>query len=322
MQPGENDLHVDALLTQMSIAYINEMYIATQIFPEVSVANRSDIVPRYDKSHWFRNEAVELSPTQPPPVGGYEVDTTMTYFCKEFGIGHLIPDQTRANTDAPFDADRDGMSWLMDRLFMAHEKAWLADFWATSKWTTDKAGGSDFTKWDVYATSTPIVNLRTWKRNMRHLIARNPNTLVLGDTTWDVLSDHPVLLDRVKYGSTVNSPAIVNQNLVSQLLELNKILVGTSISTASPEGTAEASVSYTADWGDHGLMLYLPPAPSLMTPAAGYTFVWKTFFGGPQYIRRRREPLGEKADLLEAFKFWDMKMTAADAGLFISDTEG
>ena len=121
MQPGHDDLHVDRLLTNMSIAYVNDMYIATQIFPEVPVQLRSDIVPKYRKSDWFRNEAVRLAPTEAPPVGGYEVDLTQTYYCHEYGIGHLIPDQTRANVDRPFDPDRDGMAWLMDRMLMATE---------------------------------------------------------------------------------------------------------------------------------------------------------------------------------------------------------
>lgn len=320
MQPGHNDLHVDRLLTNMSIAYQNEMYIATQIFPEVQVLNRSDIVPKYDQSHWFRDEAVRLSATQAPPVGGYEVDLTQTYYCHEYGIGHLIPDQTRANTDQPFDVDRDGMAWLVDRMLMASERHFVNNFWKTTVWGSDVVGGTNFTQWDNYGTSTPIVNLRSWKRTMRHLIARNPNTFVMGDTTWDILADHPVLLDRIKYGASSAAPAVVTQNLISQILELGRVLVGTSIYTASPEGTAEASVTYAANWGDHGLLLYSPGRPSLRTPAAGYTFVWKTAFGGPQYIRRRREPIADKAWLLEMFKFWDSQVTAANAGLFISDT--
>lgn len=322
MQPGYDDAHVDGLLTNMSIAYVNEMYIASQIFPEVPVQNRSDIVPKYTKSDWFRNEAKRLAPMEPPPVGGYTIDVTDTYYCDEYGIGHVIPDQTRANTDRPFDPDRDGMAWMMDRIFMSEERMFVENFWKTGVWATDKVGTSDFTKWDVYATSTPIVDLRTWKRIMRHLIARNPNKLVLGDTTWDVLADHPTILDRIKYGSSSAAPAIVTPNLVAQILDLDNILVGTSIYTADAEGTAEASVTYAANWGDHGLLHYTPGRPSLRTPASGYTFVWQTAFGGPQYVRRRREPLSEKGDLLETFKFYDMKVTAADAGLFISDVAG
>ena len=322
MQPGYDDMHVDALLTSMSIAYKNEMYIAEEIFPQVEVLNRSDIVPRYDKSFWFRDEVQRLAPMQPAPVSGYEVDTTMTYYCHEYGLGHVIPDQTRDNTDEPFSPDRDGMMWLTDKMEMAKERHFVSNFWKTSVWTTDKSGTSDtdFIQWDSYGTSSPIVNIRSWKRTVRHLIARNPNVLVLGDVTFDTLADHPVILDRVKYGASQNNPAVVTENLIAQLLGLSKVLVGTSIYTADLEGTAESSVTYSANWSDSGLLLFQPSAPSLMTPSAGYNFIWKTAFGGPQYLRKRREPLSEKGDLLEIYSFWDMKVTAADAGLYIGDT--
>lgn len=322
MQPGHDDLHVDALLTNMSIAYANDVYVATRVFPEVQVMNRSDIIPKYRKSDWFRNEAVRLSATEPPPVGGYEVNKDQTYYCFKYGIGHMVPDETRANTDRPFDPDRDGMAWLVDRMLMAHERHFIDNFWKKTVWGTDKTGtaDADFTQWDNYGTSVPIVDLRTWKRNMRHEIARNPNAFVMGDTTWDILADHPTLLERIKYGASQAAPAIVTTNIISQILELERILVGYSIYTADPEGTAEGSVSYAANWGDHALLLYSPGRPTLRTPAAGYSFVWKTAFGGPQFIRRRREPLGEQADLLEMFKYWDSQVTAEDAGLFIYDT--
>jgi hypothetical protein len=319
MQPGHDDLHVDAMLTNMSIAYVNEMYIANQVFPEVTVQRRSDIIPAYDKSSWFRNEARRLSATEAPPVGGYTVNKDMTYYCFEYGIGHLIPDETRANTDRPFDPDKDGMAWLVDKMLMAQERYFVDNFWKTTVWGVDVVGNSGFTYWDTYASSTPTINVRTWKRTMRHTIAREPNVLVLGDVAYDVLLDHPSILDRIKYGASEASPAMVTTNVLAQILGLQTILVGTSIYTASPEGTAEGSVVYSANFSDNALLLYRPSAPSLRTPAAGYTFVWSTAFGGPQYIRRRREPIGEKADLLEMFKFWDMKVTAAAAGTFISN---
>jgi len=319
-QPGEGDVHVNALLTQLSIAYMNEMYIAERIFPAVLVNKQSDIIPKYDQSHWFRDEAKQLNSVEPPPVGGYEVDTDSTYFCKSYGIGHVIPDEVRGNQDSPFDADQDGIAWLGDRMLMRKERFFVSNFFAASKWgNADATGGSDFTKWSTYATSTPIETLRAYKRTVRRAIARNPNKLVLGDLVWDRLEDHPDMLDRIKYGASQAAPAMVSPNLVAQLLGLDEVLVGTSIYTADEEGTAEASVTYTANWDDDALLLYVPSRPSLRNPAAGYTFVWRTALGGPRYVRSRREPLGERADLLEMFENWDMQITASKAGQFLVD---
>jgi hypothetical protein len=318
--PGSGDVHVDALLTGISVGYANAIYIAGQIFPAVLVLKRSDIVPKYTKSDWFRDEAKELSEREAPPVTGYNVDTTDTYYCREYGIGHFIGDARRANTDRPFDADRDATRWVSDKLQLREERLFVSNFWTTGVWAEDKEGTVDFTKWSTYGTSTPIVDLRGFGRTIRRgLGGLTPNTLVLGDLTFDVLSDHPNMLDRIKYSSSANAPAMVSPNLIAQLLGLNRVLVGVSMYTASPEGTAEASVAYTPNWDDDGLLAYVAPRPSLFNPSAGYNFVWRTAMGGPRYVKRRRDPQSDKGELIEGFQYMDPKAVATDAGLFIKD---
>jgi hypothetical protein len=160
--------------------------------------------------------------------------------------------------------------------------------------------------------------LRDYIRIIRRLTGKNPNKLVLGDLTYDVLCDHPNMLDRIKYSAGAAAPAMVTQELIAELLGLQQVLVGLSQYTASPEGTAEGSVTYTPMWDDDALLLFVPPSPSLFAPAAGYNFIWRTAFGGSRYIKRRRDA-SDRGDLIEAFQYFDMKQTAAGAGLFISD---
>lgn len=317
--PGSNDVHVDALLTNMSIGYKNPAYIAEQIFPMVLVNKRSDIVPKYTQSDWFRRRAKKLGEREPAPVGGYSVSTSDTYYCDEIGAGHFIGDARRANTDMPFEADRDGVNWVVDGILLEKEYNFVTDFWKTGVWTTDKTGGADFTKWSTYATSTPVQNIRQYKRIVRRLIGMEPNTLVLGDLVFDTLCDHPDFLDRIKYSGDANSPAVVTPQAMAQVLGVERILVGLSQYTATLEGVAEASVVYTPMWDDDALLLYVPRSPSLFNPAAGYTFNWRTAFGGPRYVKRRRDPESDKGDLIEAYEYYDQKVTAAGAGLFMAD---
>ena len=60
--PTPRDLHVDQLLTQISIAFKNPSYIADQMFPMVPVRKQSDKIPKYDQSFWFRDQAVIRAP--------------------------------------------------------------------------------------------------------------------------------------------------------------------------------------------------------------------------------------------------------------------
>lgn len=318
-QPGVGDVHVKKLLTNISVAYKNLLYIAERISPIVLVDRQSDYIPLYTKSYWARSVAKKTSPLEPPPIGGYEVGKG-TYFCEERSVGDVIPDAQQANQDPPFNALSDSAEWVTDQLLLEHEISFLTDFWKTGVWGTDKVGGSDFTKWSTYATSTPIQDLRNWKRSIRRaLLGRSPNKLVFGDLCFDVLADHPNLLDRVKYSSSNDSPAMVTPNLIAQLIGLDEVMVGSVIYTTDPEGTAEDDIAYTAGYDDDAFMAYIAPRPGRRLPSALYTLVWKTLYGGSRYIRQRREPISDKGWLIEGFTHYVIKGLAPDAGLFISD---
>ena len=321
IQPGIGDVHVRKLLTNISVQYKNPEYIAGRISPAVMVDKQADLIPIYTKAFWARSVAQEISPMQPPPVGGYEVETD-NYFCRAYGIADAIPDEQSANQDLPFNAASDSVEWVTDQLELQHEIHFLENFWTTGVWgldaTGDGGGAGDFIKWDNYGTSTPVEDLRRYRRTIRrNLMGRSPNTLVLGDLTFDVLADHPDMLERIKYSSSNENPAMATPNLISQLLGFTQVLVGTVVYTTDPEGTA--TPTYTSGYDDDALMLYVAPGPSLRQPSAMYTFFWRTVFGGNRIIRQRREPLSDRGWLVEAMTYYDMKGLSSEAGVFMSD---
>ncbi|NBO09074.1 MAG: hypothetical protein EBV30_06965, partial [Actinobacteria bacterium] len=63
-QPTSGDVHVDAILTNISVAYIQEQaaYVASRIFPTVPVEKQSDKYFIYTKGDWFRDEAQLRAP--------------------------------------------------------------------------------------------------------------------------------------------------------------------------------------------------------------------------------------------------------------------
>ena len=54
--PTARQSHIDAALTNVSIAYANAEYIFDQIFPIVPVAKQSNKFFVFPKASWFRNE--------------------------------------------------------------------------------------------------------------------------------------------------------------------------------------------------------------------------------------------------------------------------
>jgi len=306
---------VDSLLTNVSVAYRNPKYIADSIFPIVPVVKQSGIIPQYPESHWFRDEARLRAPASRSQGGGYAVDTTLKYFCDRYSYRREVDDEIRDNADAPFDMDREASEFATDRLLMRRERAMAAGFFTTGIWGTDKTGVTDFTQWSDYANSQPLVDLTTYRDAMEGAIALEPNTLVVGKQVWVQLKFHPDVVDAVKYTQIgVGSP-----ELVATLTEFDpsRLLIGRSLYTTSPEGTAEASVTYTRIWGKNVLLAYVAERPALYTVSAGYTFTWARVANSIQYIKRMRDEERE-IDIFEANSYYAQTKIAAAAGYFLS----
>lgn len=309
---SSRDVHADAYLNSLSIGYKNDLYIADTIAPIVPVRRQSDIVPKYTQSDWFRNQAAIRAPGTLSERGGFTVDTTDHYFCPRFSFGFEIPDEVRDNTDAPYDMDRDGTMFVMDRLQLKREATWAGKFFTTGQW------GADVTPdvlWDIYdSTSHPINDITTYQDAVEGRIAKMPNKFVLGKSVFSKLKNHPEIMDRIKYVQK----AVVTVDMLASLLDIEQVLVGRAIYTTSPEGTPEDSVVYQRIWGNDALLLYAPAAPSLMTPAATYTFTWQRVPNSIQYFTRKRNDERE-VDILEGNTYFDQHITSKRAGQFVNN---
>jgi hypothetical protein len=317
-QPDVGDVHVNALLTNISIAHYNQPndYIADKIFPIIYHSKQSDIVPKYDRGHFFADEGAGMlrAPGSKAVRTGFTVNVTDTFRALNYAIGFGIPDELRANQDSPFDMDRDGTMLVNEISMIRRERAISADFMKTTVWGTDTTVSP---KWsDV--TSDPISDIDAAKRVIKQATGFEANKLVMGRIVWDRLRNHPDILDRIKGGSTVGNPAIVNRTLVASLFEVEEILVANAIYRDSAEG---AAVTLLPVFDDDALLLHVPSRASLLTPAAGYTFVWESMVAGrgsPQYMTKYREG-AEKQDVIECHQWFDQKLTEALAGVFFPD---
>lgn len=314
-QSVARDLHVDQMLTNISLGYRNPNYIADEIFPVVPVNKQSDLLAEYDQSHWFRLQAEKRAAGAKSARAGFKVSKDRQYYCHKWSLGFEIDDDSRANQDAPFDMDRDGTEFVTDQMLLAREVNLATNYFTTGVWGTDKVGTShtDFYQFDDYANSTPLAVITAYKDAIEGRIGMEPNKLVLGKQVYSALKWHPDLVDTIKY----TQRGQLTPDLIAALLEFSKLLIGRAIKTTSVEGTAEADVAYTRIWGKNALMLYTPDAPSLMKPSAGYTFIWRQIAGLLQYIKRMRDEERE-TDILEGNSHFDQKITGAAGGLFLS----
>lgn len=315
-QPTSNQVHVDAILTNISVAYMQrqENFIADKVFPVVAVDKQSDKYFTYTKNDWFRDEA-EVRTDGTESVGsGYNIATD-TYYADVFAIHKDIGDQTRANADAPINVDREAAEFVTHRLLQRREQQFVADFMSTGVWGTDVAGVAaspstgETIQWSDYTNSDPIEDIEAGKAGILSVTGFEANTLVLGYDVFRTLKHHPDLVDRIKYTSSQT----ITEDMLARMFDIERVLVSKSVKATNAEGAAEA---YDFTTGKTALLCHVAPSPGLLTPSAGYIMQWTGVSGGMGLTigtsSFRLESL--KATRVEAELAFDNKVVAADLG--------
>lgn len=324
MNPTAGDIHVNTPLTNISIAYLQsaDNFVATKVFPNLPVTKQSDRYYTYDRGEFNRDEAEERAPGTESAGGSYSVDNTPTYFCKVYAFHKDVPDQIRGNADAVLNLDNEATEYVTHKALIKREKLFVSKYFVPTIWTVDidgvasGAGAGEVLYWSL-DTGDPIRDIRNGKRNRLEDTGFEPNTLVMGKAVWDVILDHPDIIDRIKYGQTPGAPAMANIEALMKLFEVERIFIMKAIENTAIEG-ADPSHSFIA--GKHALLAYIAPSPGIMTPSAGYTFSWTGWMGagaeGNRIKRFRLEKL--ESDRVEVQMSFDQKLVAADCGYFFN----
>jgi hypothetical protein len=322
MNPTPGDVHVNAPLTNISIAYLQNAanFVASRVFPNIPVSKQSDRYYTYERGDFNRDEMKERAPSTESAGGGYSIDNTPTYYCTQYSFHKDVPDAVRANADAALNPDREATAFVTQKGLIKREKLFAARYFAGSIWTNEKNGvsgtpGAGESKHWNDAASTPIENVRAMKTAILQSTGFEPNKLVLGRAVYDALVDHPDIVDRVKYGQTNGGPAQASRQVLASLFEIDEILVMNAIENTAKEGQTAA---HSFIGGKHALLCYATPAPGLMTPTAGYTFSWAGLMGSGNEGNRIRSFRMEQlqSDRVEIDMSFDLKLVAADLGGF------
>lgn len=314
-QPTRGEVHTDAILTNISVAYLQDAshFIAHQVFPQVPVEKQSDLYYTYPKGVWFRDEAEPRADGTESAGTGYGVDTD-SYACDVIALHKDIGPQAKKNADNPIDLERDATNLLTQRLLLRQEIQWVDDYFATSIWDTDVVGATDFTQWDNFASSDPVEDIELGKEVMLQNTGFMANTLVLGYQVFRKLKNHPDIVGRIQYTSS----EVVTVQLLAKYFEVERVVVAMAVKNTGKEGAAD---SFAFTHGKNALLLYVAPTPSLLAPSAGYTFVWNGIsdgFGTSLSFTREDVPLTRGATRVEGQIAWDSKVVATDMGYFFS----
>jgi len=327
--PSVREVHVDAILTNMSVAYIQNQkdYIADQFAPLIPVQKQSDRYFVYTKGDWFRDEAQERAPGTQSAGSGYDLDNTPTYYAPVYALHQDVPDQIADNSDTPLRPYEDAQLFVTQRLLLKRERIWTSTYFGTGIWNgtgagdiTGVASGPSFPtsilQWDQPA-STPIQDIHNMKALMLTQTGFEPNTLVLGYKAFHRVINNPSILDRIKY----TQRGIVSADLLASLFELDKVLVGKATVNTAQKGAVDA---FQLVHGNHALLAYVAPNPGLRVPSAAYTFAWTGLLGAGAFANRIKRFRMEwlESDRIEGEMAFACKVVAADLGMFVNGVVG
>lgn len=308
---GSGNVHIDQVLTNISVAWPNTGLVGERLLPSVTVRKQSDKYYVFGREGWLPEDDNRAPGTVANEIAGLALSTD-TYYAREHSLQIPVTDEERENVDSPLAPDRDATELVTSKIMLGREVAIKTLVTTTGNYasglSTTLVGGAQWNSAN-YATSDPISDLRAGKAAVHAKIFMEPNTLVVPYQVMTALEDHPDFLERIKYSER----AIFSPELLGAVLGFDNVIVpGVGYNSANPGATA--SLGYL--WGKDVVMAWVPPRPGLKIPAFGYEFTW-----GTQYIDRwREEP--RRSDLIRASRRYDLKLVAqgegADAGKAIA----
>lgn len=271
------------LLTNIGLNLLPKLdqYIGRKIFRSIPVASPVGTYNQWDADDFLRRQGKEIANYEAVPLGGFTT-SQKTFSAKNWGVGTPYTNVDLAN------ARRGGMS---DQQFRNNKARWVTtqgvieqefrirDFVQTAaNWTLTLAGVTSapdgtttFLGWDQ-ASATPVDDVKLWKRRMRLLSGREPNTAIIPESIMLALYKNAQILDRVKtahFGD--GKPFDVEKKHVEALLGLT-IYEPKGVYNSAKEGQTK---NFQDIWNQDIVWIgYVNDNPSFDDPSCGYLFNW------------------------------------------------
>ena len=263
--PEVSQVHIDAALTNVSVAYRNPDYIADLIAPQVAVRKQSDKYYIYDAE---RERFRQSNDRRAPGAEADEVDfalSTDSYYCEDHALESVIPDEERENADPVIQPDIDRTEFLMDKIDLNKEIVLATRIRTGADIPGETLSGTD--QWSDYTNSDPVSAVEGQKGTIQQEVQVLPNTLVLPYEVYQKVRLHPKVIEKVQYVKL----GVVGPDVLAQLFDVDRVLVAKAFKNVAARGQA-ASLEYV--WGKDAFLCYMPARPALKQTALAYTFVW------------------------------------------------
>jgi len=304
------DLHIDKLLSQMAIGYMENNTVAGTIAPVVTVDKQSDLYSVFSRADAMRIEETKRS----PGAEANKITRTIssdTYYAQNYALKYPITIEDRENADPVYRQNlwNDAANYVTRKLALDWELRVSNLVFNTSN-VGSSAGVAS--QWDAAASSDPIGDIQTAMDNVEDLTGTRPNKMLIGNLAWRALRRNDQILDRI-FG-TNNGGGFPNVSQVENLLEIGQITVGHVYQNTANEAQAETLANI---WGPHAVLYFAPDSPSRDLPSFMYSYRWAT--GGLPNMQAERHPFDRKTktEEVEVGYYQDEKITGSEYAFMI-----
>lgn len=309
-QPTASDVHVNAPLTNISVAYVQgaNNFIADKVFPVISVEKQSNLYYEFDKADFLRDEMKLRAESSETAGTGYRTSTS-SYSCLVRGLHKDIDDRVRANSDSVLSLDMATTQFMTQKALISNDRLFATSYFTTGIWGTDITPGI---LWSTSATATPRADVDVGRQTVLNATGFEPNTLTVSYGVYLALRKCAEVKDQFKYTSADS----IDEAMLARYFNIDNFYIAKGVYNTAIEG---AAMSGAAIFGKHALLSYVPPAPSLMVPSAGYTFGWSGYTGAVNGIRVKKFRMENIAsDRIEIETAFDRKVVASALGYFFN----
>lgn len=304
-----SQLHRNAPLENVSLAYTPVGYIADDLSPKFMVEKESNSYYVYSKDTMQLPETLRGDKSE-ANMANFNISTA-TYLLDEHAIKELVTDRQRENADKAIRPDVDVTEFLTGIIQRRRELDLATIVQFTGTWANITSLTSTLAWSANTTTSNPITQIDSAATVVLVNSAKNPNTIAINDQSFKAAKEHVSILDRIKY----TSPDSVTPQILARLFNVDRVLVASAMYNSADEGLTDTMARI---WTDTAWIGYIESLPGLMKVTALQTF-WKSNTGMPQMVRKWREEK-LRGDMLEVSAMFQNKVVASDCGYLIVNT--
>jgi hypothetical protein len=259
------DVYVDQALSNVSIKYTNDTFIADIMLPMLKVSKMTGKYYIYDKSN-LRVDVTHRALGAPSNEIDFGVDPTGTYSCSDHALKGFIPDQIQDQADAALNPLVDETETITEKMLLDREVN-AANLLTSTSTLTQNVTLASTAQWSDYTNSDPIGDIRTARTTIHQNTFKKPNTLMLGKQVYDMLIEHPEIIERIKYSQL----GVVTAELLARVFQVEKVVVGEAGQNSAKEGQTD-SLAYI--WGKNAVVAFISPQIKLKSLTLGLTFTY------------------------------------------------